>query len=153
MGEYIKKMRQAIGNDPLLLVGCSVIVHRDGQVLLQKRADNGCWAEAGGYLELGENCEEAAKRELFEEMGIIAHSLELVCICAGEHMQFTYPNGDHVYIVDIAYLCEDFSGEIRAQEEEVSDIRWFSIDDLPENISPPSVEPLKKCLGRIRAKR
>lgn len=38
---YIKEMRDIIGNTPLLLVGTSVIAVKDKMILLQKRADIG----------------------------------------------------------------------------------------------------------------
>jgi len=33
-----------------LIVGASVFIHKDGKLLLQKRRDNGCWAEHGGWF-------------------------------------------------------------------------------------------------------
>ena len=72
MLNYIKEMRKLIGNKPLLLVGTSVIAVKDEMILLQKRADNGLWGYPGGYLEIGETPEESAKREFYEETGLIA---------------------------------------------------------------------------------
>ncbi|MDR3121935.1 MAG: NUDIX hydrolase [Clostridiales bacterium] len=150
MMQYIKAMRKHIGHERLLVVGASVFIHKDHKLLLQKRLDNGCWAEHGGCCELGEVVEEAAKRELLEETGLIANSLELLGIFSGRELYYTYPNGDQVSIVDIAYLCEDFSGEMKAQTDETSDLRWFEIDNLPENISPPTIPVLKRCVEVLK---
>ena len=152
MTEYMKKIRGFIGNDRLQTVGTSVHIYRDGKLLLQKRRDNGCWAEHGGYVELGEIVEDAARRELLEETGLTAHSLELIGVFSGEQLFYTYPNGDQVANLDIAYLCEDFSGKIAMQEDEVAGLQWFDIDDLPPNISPPSVPGLMKVVEVLRAR-
>ena len=146
MTEYIKSMRKYIGHERLLIVGASVFVHKDGKLLLQKRKDNGCWADHGGCMELGETVEETAKRELYEETGLTAHSLELLGIFSGKDLFYTYPNGDMVSNVNIAYLCEDFTGELLTETNETTDLRWFGINELPENISPPVKPALKKCL-------
>jgi NADH pyrophosphatase NudC (nudix superfamily) len=55
-------------------------------------------------------------------------------------------------IVDIAYLCEDFSGFIKAQAEEVTDLQWFSIDELPENISPPVRPAMRRCVELLKSR-
>lgn len=69
MSSYIMDLRKLVGHKPILQVGASVIVEdSDGRILLQKRKDNHCWGYSGGSVELDERVEEAAKRELFEEI-------------------------------------------------------------------------------------
>lgn len=53
---YIKEMRKVVGHAPLMVTGCGVIIENDkGEILLQKRQDNSCWALLGGSMEIGEN--------------------------------------------------------------------------------------------------
>jgi 8-oxo-dGTP pyrophosphatase MutT (NUDIX family) len=104
-----------------------VIVHKDGKVFLQLRKNNGCWGYHGGCVEFGESIEETAKRELFEETGLTAISLELLGIFSGEELFYTYPNGDMVAISDVVYLCENFSSKIITETNETTDLRWFEI--------------------------
>ena len=55
------------------LVGVGGFVHKDGKVLLIRRKfepNKGRWAPPGGLLELGEDPEEAARREVREELGL-----------------------------------------------------------------------------------
>lgn len=137
MNSYIKTMRSMIGTKPLLICGASVIVIRDGYILLQKRKDNGCWGYHGGCLELGECLEDAAKRELCEETGLKANSMQLYGVFSGPELHYVYPNGDEVYVVDTVFLCDDFEGELIADIDEVSELRWFPFSSLPENLSPP----------------
>lgn len=138
MANYVKTMRAIIGKKPLLMCAASVIVIKDGQLLLQKRKDNGCWCYHGGSIELGEYLEETARRELYEETGLIAKSLKLYGVFSGPELHYIYPNGDEVYVVDTVYLCEDFEGELRPQASEVSELRWFPFSQLPEKLSPPA---------------
>jgi Ser/Thr protein kinase RdoA (MazF antagonist)/ADP-ribose pyrophosphatase YjhB (NUDIX family) len=106
-------------------------------------------------MELGESLDETAKRELFEETGLIANSLELFGVFSGADMHYTYQNGDEVSIVDIVYVCRDYSGELKANSNEVDELRFFALDELPDNISPPQVKPLAVYAHRkklVRAK-
>jgi 8-oxo-dGTP pyrophosphatase MutT (NUDIX family) len=134
---YIEQMRKLIGNRALLLVGTSVIVVQDEMILLQKRADTGDWGYPGGYLEPGETPEEAAARELLEETGLSANNLQLYGVFAGENRHFTYPNGHEVYVVDVVYICSDFTPSGVSPDDEVLEVRWFPFSDLPEQISLP----------------
>ena len=152
MTEYITNMRKHIGHERLMFVGASVWLHKDGRLLLQKRKDNGCWSDHGGCVELGETVEEAAVRELREETGLTAHSLELLGVFSGKELFYTYPNGDKVSIINIAYLCEDFSGDMMKQTAETTDLQWFDLDNLPENILPPATAALKQCLKVLKAR-
>lgn len=143
MSEYIMDLRKLVGHRPLLQVGASVIVENEhGEVLLQKRADNHCWGYAGGSVELDEVVEDAAKRELFEETGLIAREMELFGVFSGPDTHYVYPNGDEVSNVDIVYLCKSYSGTLKCQESEVEDLCFFPADALPEPLSPPIRKPL-----------
>jgi ribosomal-protein-alanine N-acetyltransferase len=145
---YIKGLRHYIGHLPIIMSGSGVIVENErGEVLLQRRRDNGCWSHAGGGMELGESCEETARRELFEETGLTAGSLELFGVFSGKETHYVYPHGDEVYMLSVVYICHDYSGELKAQTSEVRELRWFSIDALPE-ISPPDIPIYKAYLEK-----
>lgn len=148
MADYIMDLRKAVGHRPLLQVGAGVIVvDAAGRVLLQRRSDNGCWDYAGGSMEPGEEAEATARRELLEETGLTARSLELFGVFSGEEMHYIYPNEDEVYNVDIVYICRDYSGKLTPQAGEVDELRFFDADRLPEHISPPSRRPLAQWLA------
>ena len=133
------------------LVGASVILYKDNQVLLQQRKDNKSWAYHGGRVELGEIVEEAAKRELLEETGLTALSLELFGVFSGPELDYTYPDGNKVSIIDVVYLCNDFEGDFNMQPSEVLDLKWFDMDSIPDNLSPPIRPALKKFVELKRA--
>ncbi len=137
MKGYVRWLRSHVGHAPLLLVGAGAIIHRDGKVLLQRRADDGTWAIHGGCVEMGESTEEAAIREVREELGITPLSLEFYSILSGKDMFIRYPNGDEAYIVSVTYFCDRFSGEIWLDPAEVEEVQWFDADMLPDNIHAP----------------
>jgi len=147
MTNYIKEMRELIGNRPLMLVGTSVIAIRDGRVLLQRRADIGLWSYPGGCMEIGEEPEESAKREFLEETGYIAQELNLYGVFSGERRHYTYPNGHEVYIIDIVYYCSKCIDSGNKHDNEVLEIGWFPLNELPQNLPSASEDILRKFVS------
>ena len=151
MSDYIMDLRSVVGHRPLLQVGAGVIVvDCENRILLQLRSDNHCWGYAGGSVELDEAVEDAAKRELFEETGLIAESLELFGVFSGKDTRYVYPNGDEVSNVDIVYVCRKYTGTLKCQVGEVDDLKFFRLDEIPENISQPLRVPLNKWVEQNR---
>lgn len=147
MSNYIMDLRSIVGHRPLLQVGASVIVEDNkGRILLQKRSDNHCWGYAGGSVELDEEVEVAAKRELYEETGLIANSLDMFGIFSGKDTHYIYPNGDEVSNVDIVFICKNYSGKLKRQEDEVEQLKFFDIEEVPKEISPPLKIALNKWI-------
>ena len=152
MTEYIKTLRKIVGHMPILQCGASVIVENEqGEILLQLRKDNHCWGYPGGSVELDEVVEDAVKRELFEETGLIANELKLFGVFSGMDMHYIYPNGDEVSNIDIVYVCSSYSGVLKKQKDEVIDLKFFPLSDLPENLSPPNIKALKEYIRKRTA--
>lgn len=136
---------------PLIMVGSCVVVTEGESLLLVKRNDNGLWGLPGGSLEPGESMEEVARRELFEETGLKAKELKLLDIYSGQELYYKYPHGDEVYNVIAAYVCEKFKGVMKPEESEVSEIRFFKLDEIPININPPD-KPVIDCFTKLNRK-
>ena len=151
MSEYISELRKLVGHRTIIQCGASIIcVDENGSILLGKRADNLKWGYFGGGVEIDERVEDCARRELFEESGIVAETLEFFCVNSGPEAHYVYPNGDEVSNIEVVYLCRDFHGEIKAQEDEVLDIRFFDPADLRmEDISPPIRPVMEKFLAEF----
>lgn len=146
--DYWMKLRGMVGRDPLLIPAAGIILYRDGKVLLQRRSDKGTWAIHGGGMNPGETTEETARRELFEEVGLTAGSLELYGIFSGEELHCFYPGGDEAYVVSAVYFCDTFTGDIKLDPNEVAEARWFDYDKLPENINEPVDRVILRGLKR-----
>ena len=135
---YILELRKKLGSRPLIMAGAGVIIINDkNEILLGKRTDNGYWDYPAGSMELGESFEECARREVSEETGLTCGKLEYFMELSGEDSFYEYPNGDQVWLAAIIYICRDFSGELKVQEEEVYEQRFFPIDRFPK------IPPLK----------
>ena len=134
---YIQELRKLVGSRPIIMIGTGVVLLQENQLLLQRRKDNGLWGIPGGSLEPGESLEEAARREVLEEVGLeIIGSLHLLNVYSGKEQFNQYPNGDQIYDVCVAYWTRDFRGPLKAEEGEVLELRFYAIDDLPDTINP-----------------
>ena len=149
---YILDLRKYVGHRPLIQVGASVIVEDpQGRILLQLRADNHCWGTCGGSIEPDERVEDAARRELYEETGLTAEALTLFGVFSGPELHYVYPNGDEVSNIDIVFLCRSFTGELKPQADEVEKLRFFAIEEIPENLSPPIRPVVEKWIQLNRS--
>ena len=148
---YIMNLREHVGHAPLLQCAGSIIIENEkGEILLGRRTDNHLWGYAGGSVELGESVEECARRELFEETGLTAGKMELFMVNSGPETHYIYPNGDEVYNVEIIYLCRDYTGEPKRQEEEIDELRFFALEEISlEMISPPIRPVFRRFLEAV----
>ena len=109
--------------------------------------DNQKWGYAGGAVEIDERVEDCAKRELYEEMGLIAEELEFFCVNSGPEAHYTYPNGDDVSNFEIVYLCRDWHGEPKAQDGEMEELRFFACEEIDlSTVMPPTRGVLEKFI-------
>ncbi|MBE1554205.1 NUDIX hydrolase [Sporosarcina limicola] len=137
---YIRELRNLVGNRPLIMTGANVILlDKENKLLLQLRTDNKCWGLAGGALEPGETLEEVAKRELYEETNLVANKLTLFNVYSGKEFYYKYPHGDEVYNVISTYICTDYEGVLKKDEDEVLDLQFFHYDNLPAELNPPEI--------------
>ena len=138
---YILELRKTLGSRPIIMAGAGVILLNDkNEILLGRRTDNGYWDYPAGSMELGESFEECARREVLEETGLACGKLEFLMDMSGEDSYYEYPNGDKVYLAGILYICRDFTGEMKVQEEEAYEQRFFPVDKLPENTPPLKIK-------------
>lgn len=114
-------------------VGVGVVVTKQDKVLLGKRKGShgtGKWSLSGGHLEFGESIEECAKRELLEETGLKAISLEL-----GPWTNDLMEDNNH-YVTLFVFVSE-FAGIPQLLEpDKCEGWKWFAWDQLPSPLFP-----------------
>ena len=123
MSNYIMDIRKYVGHRTIIQCAASIICINDcGELLLGRRTDNHKWGYSGGSVEIDEKVEDCAKRELLEEMGLIADEIEFFCVNSGPETHYVYPNGDEVSNIEIVYLCRKYHGQLKKQDEEVEEL-------------------------------
>ena len=141
--------RECHGDPKLIHRSVRVIVyHPDGRsLLLQKRSAAkdifpGRWDMAvGGHVDSGETPDEAAVREMGEELGIPPEvPLE---------KRFSLKVRNEVESENVQLYSTTFGGPFEIQEQELSEIRFFSfgelrnlLEDKPEMFTPLLVREL-----------
>ena len=69
MSGYIEHIREKVGHDRLIVAGAGVVIYKDGQILLQKRKDDSCWALHGGGVESGEKWKKRLNANCLRRQG------------------------------------------------------------------------------------
>jgi 8-oxo-dGTP pyrophosphatase MutT (NUDIX family) len=148
---YIKEIRSIIGNRPLIIAGAAVLIFDQGDnLLLQRRQDNQQWGLIGGSMEIGESLAETAIREVKEETGLTLDQLDWFDLFSGQELIYEYPHGDIVVNVTAVYISRQYRRTLKIDKKEVSEIRFFKLSKLPENISPPDKPVIKKYLNSLK---
>ena len=128
------------------------IVH-DNNVLLINHKKLGMWLSIGGHVELNENPEEAAFREVKEECGLEVEILgtkpdipksgkiNFTPLFCPMYLDIHNVSETHRH-VGMAYFAKAKSDKIILNKEEHNDIRWFTKEDLenPEFDVTPAVK-------------
>ncbi|MBA2288416.1 MAG: NUDIX hydrolase [Ktedonobacteraceae bacterium] len=121
----------------------------DLQVLLIKRRSwpcEGMWAIPGGFVNIDESLESAAKRELQEETGVEDVYLEQL-------YTFGDPGRDpRTRVITVVYfaLLDSERLQVRAADD-AADVGWFSVYHLPE-LAFDHAKILQYALQRLRGK-
>lgn len=113
-----------------------VIVNSRKEILLldhQIRPGSG-WGIPGGFIDHGEQPEESARREVFEETGIKLEAIELVELKTREgHIEFLYRGrSDETPKID---------------GKEILGFGWFKTGDFPDGVNPHQKERLEQAVS------
>jgi NAD+ diphosphatase len=104
--------------DPAVMM---LVTHR-GRILLaqHKGRGHGFWSTLAGFVEPGESLEEAARRELFEETGIVARELRY----------FGSQSWPLPASLMIGFVMEAENDDLTIDENELADARWYTVEEL-----------------------
>lgn len=126
--------------------GIGIMILKNGKILLGKRHEDpekadsilkgaGTWTMPGGKLHFGESFEKGAIREVEEETGIILNKTEVICI-----------NNDQVedaHFITTGLLAETDQEPKVLEPDEITEWKWFPLDNLPSPIYFPSAKLLE----------
>lgn len=123
-------------------LAASVAVFRDGKVLLAARAHPPAaeiFTLPGGVVEVGETLAEAARRELMEEVGVVA---EIVAFLAPVEVIEREPDGGVLrHFVVCAHAARWISGEGTTGAEALA-VRWVDPADVGTLRTTPGLLPI-----------
>ena len=72
----------------------AIVTNDDGNILLQRRTDNGLWGLPGGAMEIGESIGETIVREVKEETGLEVVPKSIVGVYSNPKHVIAYSNGE-----------------------------------------------------------
>jgi 8-oxo-dGTP diphosphatase len=119
----------------------AVVSDEGGRVLLLRhvlRKGSG-WGVPGGFLNAGEQPEEAVRRELREETGLELDSVELSFIRSLAHVRQ----------VEIIFRCTMSAEALGRLEKgfEIDRAEWFARDALPAGLGADQRQLIERALG------
>ena len=113
-------------------VGVGAVILRDKKILLllrNKSPESGCWTIPGGKVEFGETVEEAILREVQEEIG--AEGRIIAPLGVTNHIL----KEEGVHFVSPRFLISIIGEPKNMEPASHSEMKWFPIDNLPENVT------------------
>ena len=117
-----------------------------GRDLLLARAHRfapGMYSALAGFVEPGETIEDCVRREVREEVGVEV----------GQLTYFASQSWAFPHSLMIAYTAEYAGGDLKVDDAEIAEARWFPADALPH--LPPSVSIARRLIeataARLRA--
>jgi NAD+ diphosphatase len=112
------------------------LVTRGRDILLARahRFPPGMFSALAGFVEPGETIEDCLAREVREEVGVEVRDLRYF-----GSQSWAFPHS-----LMIAFTAEYAGGEIRCEDDEIAEARWFAADALPP--LPPSVSIARRLI-------
>jgi ADP-ribose pyrophosphatase YjhB (NUDIX family) len=105
------------------------IVFREQRLLLVREKSHGMWTLPGGWVDVGESPSEAVVREVREESGYATRAIKLLALYdRDKHAHPPHP----WHIWKACFLCELVDGAQHETDDEISEVRFFARDELPE---------------------
>ncbi|MFO1313131.1 MAG: NAD(+) diphosphatase [Burkholderiales bacterium] len=119
-----------------------VLVTRGKELLLARasRFTTGMFSALAGFVEPGETIEDCVRREVREEVGV-----EVDNITYFASQSWAFPHS-----LMIAYTATWAGGDIRIDDAEIAEARWFHVDELPK--LPMSVSIARRLIDATAAR-
>jgi ADP-ribose pyrophosphatase len=122
-------------------VGVGAVLVQQGAILLLRRVKDpeaGCWGIQGGAVAFGETIADAVRREMREELAVEVAILDLLGVT--DHI---LPH-ERIHWVSPVFSVRVVCGIPRnAEPYKHSELRWFQLDQLPDNLTLPTRNALR----------
>jgi ADP-ribose pyrophosphatase YjhB (NUDIX family) len=131
---------------PMLGVG-AVIFNGDSVLLIERGQEplQGWWTVPGGLVEAGERLDQALRREVMEETGLVVEPLTVAAIF--ERIIHDAEGRTEFHYVILDYLCRP-AGGVLAPGSDVADARWVPLSELDQvQIAPGTPPVIEKARG------
>lgn len=144
-----------VGKDYIGLGVGAVIFNQKNKILLIKRSKKlandrttaGMWSIPGGQVEFGERITDAIRREVKEELGVEITIEKLI----GHWDQILKKSGIHWH--SVSFLCRISKGmPVVREPEKFSQLKWFSLEKIPNNAGIAHVAAPLYMLGKMSRK-
>ena len=131
-----------------LIPSVYLVLIKNNEILLSRRYNTGYfdnnYSFPAGHLDGGETLRQAMIREAKEEIGITLNSKDLELIHV---MNRKIPDNERM---DFFFTAKKWQGEPTIIEpEKCDDLRWFNVNNLPENIIPYTKQAIDSFLNNI----
>ena len=109
---------------PVICPAVIVAVEKEGKLLMGHGVNfpKGRYSVLAGFTEPGENLEDCVRREIYEESHIKVKNIKYF-----GSQPWAFPHS-----LMLGFTAEWESGEIIPQKEELTDVRWFAPDEIPD---------------------
>lgn len=104
-------------------VVAAFVVNGRGELLLERRSDNGRWGMPGGVQEVGESLAGAVVREVLEETGIAVEVVGLVGVYSDPGHVIAFSGGEVRQEFSACFRARPTGGRIRVSAES-AEVRW-----------------------------
>jgi mutator protein MutT len=121
----------------------AVVVNEAGEILLQRRADNGFWALPGGAVELGESAAQSVVREVKEETGLDVEPTGIVGIYSDPNHVIEFSDGEVRQQFSVCFTARLIGGAPATSDESTA-VRFVA----PAELGGLSMHPAQRL--RIR---
>ena len=131
ISDYLRGLRAKVGTDLLHVPSVTALIFDDqGRVLLVRHSNGGVWVTPGGAVDPDEAPQDAIVREVWEETGLSVEPVHLCGVYGGPEFRVQYANGDVVSYVIAAFECRLIGGDLRVDDDEVTEARWVAREDF-----------------------
>ncbi len=111
-----------------------IAIHNNDKLLMARHSYNTKvrYALIAGFVEMGESIEETVKREVKEEVGLEVKNIQYM-----GSQPWPFPNS-----LMCAFKADYDSGEIKVDDEEILEAKWFTKDEIEKTDNDISIYSL-----------